>query len=260
MTMENNTILFEQRDGLAFLTLNRPEVRNALNVQLQRELIDVIEYVNMSEDIKVVILTGAGDKAFAAGSDISGMKDRTMLAVLNGIFAKAVTCLAECEKPVIAAVNGAAYGGGCELALAADIRIASDTARFALPETGLGIMPGGGGCRRLATLIGMGRAKEMVFTGRSVGAEEALRIGLVTGVYPQEQLSAAVLALAEKIMEKGPFALRMAKKVLNLSQSVDEQSGRLLELFSYCMLIASEDRVEGINAFLEKRKPDFKGR
>jgi len=161
---------------------------------------------------------------------------------------------------VIAAVNGAAYGGGCELAMAADIRIASENAKFALPEVGLGLMPGGGGTQMLSSLVGIGRAKEIIFTGRTVNAEEALQIGLVTGVFQREHLLEEALKIAGKLLEKGPFALRMAKKVINLSLSTDMESGKLLELFGYCMLTASEDRVEGINAFLEKRKPDFMGK
>jgi enoyl-CoA hydratase len=258
--LELEYFLYECEGGVAVLTLNRPEVRNALSVGLQRELMRVIAHVNESDDVRVLIITGAGEKAFAAGSDISAMRDRDMITVFNGIFAKSIRCVADCEKPVIAAVNGAAYGGGCELALAADIRLASENARFALPELGLGLMPGGGGTQRLAKLVGVGRAKEIILTGRAVDAEEALRIGLVTGVCPLEKLMSEAKAVASKLLEKGPLSLRLAKKVANLALSADEASAIQMELYAYCMLIASEDSKEGVNAFLEKRKPDFQGK
>ena len=251
--------LFDLHDGIALLTINRPEVRNALNTECQLELIDFIDQVNHREDIKAVIITGTGEKAFAAGADIAGLKDRTMVTVLEGVFPKAFKCISECEKPVIAAVNGSAFGGGCELALASDIRIASENAKFCLPELGIGIMPGGGGSRRLARIIGEGRAKEIILTGRVVRAEEAFSIGLVSKVVPGDQLIDAATETAKMILEKGPLAVRLEKKVLNMALSSDEESARLMELFSYCMLIASEDRLEGMNAFLEKRKPQFKG-
>jgi enoyl-CoA hydratase len=194
-----------------------------------------------------------------AGADIGALKGRTMVGVLGGVAQGVLRKLAACEKPVIAAVNGLALGGGCELAMACDIRIASENAKFGLPELGLGIIPGAGGTQRLAKLVGLGRAKEMVLTGRAIGAQEALQYGLVTQVVTMSELKQAVMDTAMAIMSKGPLAVRLAKKAVAASLSTDEESGMLLELLSYAVAIASEDRVEGMTAFLEKRAPDFKG-
>lgn len=258
--MELKHFLLEERDGIGIITIHRPEVRNALNTDCQRELIRLMEWANQQEHLGALIITGSGVKAFAAGADIAAIQTRTMTDVLEGVFPKAFQAVAQCDKPVIAAINGAAYGGGCELAVAADIRIAAENAKFAFPEVGIGIMPGGGGTQRLAKLIGLGRAKEMIMTGRVMSAAEALQTGLVTQVVAQDKLMDEAICTAQRILEKGPLAVRMAKKVVGMALSTDEESGRLLELFSYCMLMASHDRLEGCTAFLEKRMPKFTGR
>ncbi|GHV65280.1 3-hydroxybutyryl-CoA dehydratase [Spirochaetia bacterium] len=258
--MEFQNFLCDVKDSVATLTINRPEVRNALNTQCWTEISAFTEYVNTCEDVRLAIITGAGEKAFAAGADIAALRERTMVSVLAGTAQTALRKLAACEKPVIAAINGFAFGGGCELAMACDIRVAADTAKLGLPELNLGILPGAGGTQRLARLIGLGRAKELILTGRAVSADEALQIGLVNKVVPSAELMNATLEMAAGILNKGPLAVRLAKKAIAASMSTDEENGMLLELLSYTIAIASEDRMEGLNAFLEKRTPAFKGK
>lgn len=182
-----------------------------------------------------------------------------MVEALDGLAQGILQRLEDCTKPVIAALNGVAFGGGCELALACDIRIVAENAKMGLPELGLGILPGGGGTQRLAKLIGLGRAKELILTGRAVDAKEAVNIGLASRVVPQEELLDAAREMAEAIMKKGPLAVRITKKLITASLSSDERSGMLLELFGYGLVIASEDKDEGVDSFFEKRPPEFKG-
>jgi len=259
MNFEN--FLLEVREGgVAIFTINRPEVRNALNTECWEEIKKLADWVNGEDSIKLLVLTGEGDKAFAAGADIRSLETRNMVDALGSVAQNALKALADCEKPTIAAVNGVAFGGGCELTLACDIRIASTRARFGLPELGLGILPGAGGTQRLSRLIGLGRAKEMILTGRTIAAEEAEKIGLVTQIVEPENLMGAVLETAERILSKGPLAVRLAKKAVNMSLSTPEECGMMLERLSYSILIGSEDKQEGVKAFLEKRDPSFQGR
>lgn len=258
--MEFKNFLYEVTDGIAVFTVNRPEVRNALNTECWEEIGRFVDHINADEGVKLAVVTGVGEKAFVAGADINALKERTMVSVLSGSAQGVLRRLSNCEKPVIAAVNGVAFGGGCELAMACDIRIAAEGAKFALPELGLGIIPGAGGTQRLARLVGLGRAKEMILTGRAVTAQEALQMGLVTRVLPAFDLMDAVMETAKAILSKGPLAVRLAKKAVAASLSADEESGMLLELLSYAVTVASVDRVEGVAAFLEKRPPDFRGK
>lgn len=258
--MEFKYFLYEVINGVAVFTVNRPEVRNALNTECWEEIGRFADHINAAEDVKLAVITGAGEKAFVAGADINSLKERTMVSVLGGMVQGVLRRLSACEKPVIAAINGAAFGGGCELAMACDIRIAAENAKFGLPELGLGVIPGAGGTQRLARLIGLGRAKEMILTGRQVTAQEAFQMGLVTQVVPSAVLMDAVMETAGTILSKGPLAVRLAKKVVDISLSTDDESGMLLELLSYAVAIASEDRLEGAAAFLEKRPPDFRGK
>lgn len=251
---------YQLQDTIATLTINRQEVRNALNGACWEEIDAFISHVNASDDVRLAVFTGAGEKAFAAGADISALRARTMVEALCSRAQTVLRHVAECEKPVIAALNGVAFGGGCELAMACDIRIAADHARLGLPEVGLGVIPGAGGTQRLAKLVGLGRAKELILTGRAVSAQEALQIGLVNRVVPAASLMDAVRETAGSILEKGPLAVRLAKKAVEASLSTDTESGMRLELLSYALAIASEDRLEGTDAFLNKRKPDFQGR
>jgi enoyl-CoA hydratase len=255
------TILVERRERVAIITINRPEKRNALNIQTRAEGAAVLDELRDDDSVRVVVFTGAGDKAFIAGADIAEFAGRTALAqraimLERGLF----NAIDTFPKPVIAMVNGYCLGGGCELALACDIRIASDTASFGQPEINLGIIPGGGGTQRLTRLVGEGKAMEMILTGEIINAEEAFRYGLVNQVVPANQLEAKTMEIANRIAEKSPIALRLAKEAVKLASrsNLDEGLRREIDIFALCF--SSEDKDEGVNAFLEKRKPEFKGK
>ena len=258
--VEFNNLCFEVNDKIALLTINRPEARNALNSECWREIGQCVDEVGGNKEIGVLIITGAGDKAFVAGADVKAVRERGMVDVLEGLASGVLKKLENCDKPSIAAVNGYAFGGGCELAMACDVRIASDNAKFALPELGLGILPGAGGTQRLSRLVGVGWAKDMILTGRVLSAAEALAIGLVTRVTPQADLPAAARQTAGEILKKGPLALRLSKKLITSSLSTDQETGLLLELLAYSMTMATEDKQIGINAFFDKKVPEFLGR
>jgi len=254
------TILVDRRDRVAIITINRPEKRNALNIQTRAEGAAVLDELRADDSIRVVIFTGAGDKAFIAGADIAEFAGRTALqqrAIMleRGLF----NAIDTFPKPVIAMVNGYCLGGGCELALACDIRIASETASFGQPEINLGIIPGGGGTQRLPRLIGEGKAMEMILTGEIISAQEAFRCGLVNQVVPADHLEARTMEVANRIADKSPIALRLAKEAVKLASrsKLDEGLRREVDLFALCF--SSEDKDEGVKAFLEKRKADFKG-
>lgn len=250
-----------ERDGrIAVLTINRPEVRNALDPTTWDELSRAVRELEADPEVGVLIITGAGEKAFAAGADIRSLRERQMLDVLTSPGQDILNQLEQLSKPVIAAINGYALGGGCELAMACDIRVAAETARLGLPELNLGIIPGAGGTQRLARLVGLGRAKELILTGEIIDAAEAERIGLVNKVVPAERLMEAAREVAEKILPKGPVAVAMAKRVIQAGADVDLRSGLALEKLAQTVLFATEDRLEGTTAFLEKRKPRFQGR
>lgn len=257
--MELKNFKLELSEGVALLTVNRPEVRNAMNEQCWKELSTFVDFVEGQEDVTAVIITGAGEKAFVAGADIRFLKQRTMVSALEVLAQKTLRKLSACRLPVIAAVNGYAFGGGCELAMACDIRIASEQAAFGLPELGLGILPAGGGTQRLAKLVGLGRAKEIILTGRTVKAEEALSIGLISKIVPQAELIQQAMEIVRAISRKGPLAVRLTKQAINASLATDEDTGMLVEALSYGLVIASDDRMEGVDAFLEKRPPHFSG-
>jgi enoyl-CoA hydratase/carnithine racemase len=228
----------------------------ALSGQGERAL----EEFRYDDRVGVVVFTGAGDKAFAAGADIGELRERTMLDALTSTMQVVYEEVETCEKPTIAAVNGYALGGGCELAMACDIRLASENARFGQPEVTLAILPGAGGTQRLARLIGKGRALEMIMTGRLMDAVEALAAGLVSKVVPQEDLMDAVNQTADAILQKGPLAVRLAKLSVQAGYETDQRTGLLIEHLAQAILFTSEDKREGTSAFLEKREPEFKGR
>ena len=261
MSQNYETILVDRRDRVAIITINRPEKRNALNIQTRAEGAAILDELRNDDSIRVVIFTGAGDKAFIAGADIAEFAGRSALqqrAIMmeRGLF----NAIDTFPKPVIAMVNGYCLGGGCELALACDIRIASDTASFGQPEINLGIIPGGGGTQRLPRLVGEGKAMEMILTGEIIKAEEAFRCGLVNQVVPADQLEARTMEVANRIAEKSPIALRLAKEAVKLASrsNLDEGLRREVDVFALCF--SSEDKDEGVKAFLEKRKADFKGK
>jgi enoyl-CoA hydratase len=254
--------LVRQEGGTAVLTLNRPEARNALDAELLGLLREAATAAGDEESVRAVVLTGAGDRAFCAGADIRGMAamgeaEARRWAELGHDAFLAVESL---PKPVIAAVNGSALGGGCELALVCDLRVLSATAQLGQPEIKLGLIPGWGGTQRLPRLVGMGLAKEMVLTGRSVGAEEALRYGLANRVVPAGRVLPEALQLAETVGALPPLALAYAKQALTVGRDLDLQKALALEVTLFGRVFATEDRAEGLAAFLEKRPPVFKGR
>lgn len=244
---------------MAVLTIDRPEVRNALNRQVLSEIEAALEEFEEREDIGVVVFTGAGGKSFVAGADISQLAGYTLHDGLQARMQRLYDRVQDYGKPTIAAVNGYALGGGNELAMSCDIRIASVNARFGLPETNLGILPGAGGTQRLSRLVGVGRAQEMILTGRIIDADEALRIGLVTNVVPAEDLMDTVSVTADSILAKGPLAVRLARLVVRNGIETDQRTGLLLERLAQSLLYASDEKAEGAAAFLEKRPARFGG-
>jgi len=255
------TLLVERRGRVAIITINRPEKRNALNIRTREEGAAALEELREDDSVGVVVFTGAGDKAFIAGADIAEFAGRTALTQRTVMLGRSLfTAIDNFPKPIIAMINGYCLGGGCELALSCDLRIASESASFGQPEINLGIIPGGGGTQRLTRLIGEGKAMEMILTGEIINAETALRYGLVNMVVPVSDLEAKTMETANRIAEKSPIALRMAKEAIKLASrsNLDEGLRREVDLFALCF--SSEDKDEGVNAFLEKRKPQFKGK
>lgn len=260
--MSYETITLETKDRIAVLTINRPDKLNALNAGAKKEIAQALESIRKDDTVDVLIITGAGEKAFVAGTDI---RELTTLNTETGReFAaggQAVFNMVEnLGKPVIAAVNGYALGGGCELALACHIRIAAENAKFGQPEVNLGIIPGYGGTQRLARLVGTGRAMELILTGEPIDAREAWRIGLVNKVVPQAELMATAMAVANKILTKGQLAIRLALKAVNMTRETNLTDGQALEASLFGVCCGSEDFKEGTSAFLEKRKAEFKKR
>jgi len=255
------TILVERRDRVATVTINRPEKRNALNIQTRAEGAATLDELRVDDSVRVVVLTGAGDKAFIAGADIAEFAERTAIQQREVMLDRSLfNAIDSFPKPIIAMVNGYCLGGGCEVALACDLRIASDRASFGQPEINLGIIPGGGGTQRLTRLVGEGKAMELILSGEIINAETALQIGLVNHVVPADQLATRTMEIAIRIAEKSPIALRLAKEAVKLASrsNLDEGLRREVDLFALCF--SSEDKDEGVKAFLEKRKAEFKGR
>jgi len=260
--MSDNVLLVEEDNGVVTLTLNRPEVMNSFNFPLLHAMRQQIESYRFKPDIRVIIITAAGEKAFCAGADL---KERATLSpdqVKEFIFTirNLFTSIEQLNKAVIAAVNGIALGGGTELALACDIRIASTNASMGLTETRLAIIPGAGGTQRLPRLVGRGKAKELIFTGQRIGAEEALRIGLVNRICEPKDLLGECRKMAALICETGPIAIEQAKYAINYGLETDIHTGLAIESNAYWVCIPTEDRLEGLAAFKEKRKPVYKGK
>lgn len=259
--MEYKNLLLLINDGIAILKINRPKALNAINSETLDELRLAADALNGMSDVRVVIITGEGDKAFVAGADILEMKDMTALEGMAFSHRGHETFAAfeGMTKPVIAAVNGFALGGGFEVALACDIIYASDKAKLGFPETTLGIFPGFGGTQRAAKLVGLARAKELIFTGKVITAQEGYEMGLINKVVPHGDLMAEVMALAESIRANGPFAVRLAKVQINRSLFLDMDSALLSEAEDFGLCFATKDQKEGMTAFVERRKPAFKG-
>jgi len=259
--MTEQEVLYEAAEGIATITINRPAKYNALNSAVVKTLRDLFKKAEDDKAIRVIVLTGAGEKAFAAGADITEFQGKggkiIRPFVKNG--QELCTFIESMDKPVIAAVNGFALGGGCEIAMACDIRYASGNARFGQPEINLGIIPGYGGTVRLPRLVGLGIAKELVFTGDQIKAEEALRMGLVNKVFETvEALHTGVRDLAMKLVEKPGVALKLAKQSMNNAWQLSLDENLTFEVDVFCQTFDTEDKNEGVAAFLEKRKPEFK--
>ncbi len=258
--MELINLLLEVKDKIAIITVNRPDKLNALNNDTLLELRSVFKELRGREDVYVVILTGSGEKAFVAGADIKELNELDVLSAKK--FAErgqdVFNSIENMNKPVIAAVNGFALGGGCELALACHIRLASENVKFGQPEVNLGIIPGYGGTQRLSRLINSGRAMEYILTGDMIDANEAMRLGLVNRVYPQAELMNKAVEMAQKISSKGQQAVRFAIKAVNAASQISAKEGQNYEASLFALCCGTEDFREGTSAFLEKRKPEFK--
>ncbi|MBA4533594.1 enoyl-CoA hydratase-related protein [Brevibacillus halotolerans] len=255
------TIQLEKQGQVGILTIQRPEMYNCLNLVTLERLQRLLLEVSTDTDIRVVIITGAGDKAFCSGADLKERKTMQQSQVQQYIrtIRDVFTQVERLSVPVIAAINGIAFGGGLELALACDLRVMSETAQTGLTETSLGIIPGAGGTQRLPRLIGKGRAKELILTARRIGAKEALEIGLVNQIVPANQVLEASLSLAQQIALNAPLALAQAKWAIDYGMEVDMATGLALESNAYQILVPTKDRLEGLAAFAEKRKPIYRG-
>ena len=255
------TITVEKRGKVAILTINRPEKLNALNRAVHTEGVAALDELRQDDEVRVLIITGSGEKSFIAGADISEFEGQTPVTQRDLFHERTFfNTIDSFPKPVIAMVNGFCLGGGNELAMACDIRMASENAKFSQPEINLGIMCGGGGTQRLTNLVGEGRAMEMVLTGDMIDAKTAYEFGLVNHVYPAAELEEKTMELANKIAEKAPIALQLSKEAVKFASrsNLDEGLRREVDLFAICF--STEDKKEGVSAFLEKRKPVFKGR
>jgi len=260
MSTDYTNIRVDLSESIATLTIDRPAVRNALNRQTVDECLAALSELAAGDDAGVLIVTGAGESSFVSGSDINDIRKRTREDGLAAIASSLCAAVERFPRPTIAAITGYALGGGCELALACDIRVAADTAKFGQPELGLGIIPAAGGTQRLPRVVGMGWAKHLILTGEIIDAKQALEIGLVTAITPAGQLQVRARELAKRILRQGPLAVRLAKLALNASARVDLDSGLLIETLAQAICYDSEDKQEGATAFLEKRKPRFTGR
>ena len=258
--MTYNNLILEITDGIALLKFNRPKALNSLNSETLDDLKAACEFLYMNPDVRVVVTTGEG-KAYIAGADILEMKDMTALEGMN--FSQrgheAISMLEKIDKPTIAAVNGFALGGGFEVALACDFIYMSEKAKVGFPETTLGIFPGFGGTQRAAKLCGLARARELVYTGKMITADEAFQLGLVNKVVPHDDLMKEAMAVANQIRANGPFSVRLAKECINRSLSLGIDEALMLEAKDFGLCFATKDQKEGMTAFVEKRKPAFKG-
>ncbi len=253
-------VRIEREGAVALLVVDRPEKRNALNAAVRAELIAALDELRDDAEVRVLVVTGAGEKAFVAGADIGEFAERTPLeqrALMTGrrVFDE----IAACPKPVIAMINGFALGGGCELALACDLRVAADTAKLGQPEVNLGIIPGGGGTQRLPRVVGTGQAMRLILSGEIIDAAEALRIGLVDVVHPAAELRTKTLELAQAMATKSPVALQMAKSAIRAAAEMPMAAGLAYETELFATCFASDDKREGVAAFLEKRPAEFRG-
>ena len=259
--MEYRTIVVEREDGIALVTLNRPAALNAVDEIMLAEIGEAFGALEQDPSLRIVILTGAGERAFVAGADVASMSKMSMLDARKFVCGgqQLLLRIERSSLVTIAAVNGHALGGGTELVLACDIRIAAETARFGLPETSLGLLPGWGGTQRLARLVGPNLAKELIFTARRVAADEALRLGLVNRVVPASDLMTAARDVARQVLHNSPIAVRQAKRAIDQGTQMSIDQGLAIEAEAWMVLFATHDRLEGTTAFVEKRAPRFTG-
>jgi enoyl-CoA hydratase len=262
MTWKYIKLAFEEDGKVAILTIDRPETLNAVNMDVLKELDAAFDQLEADERLRVIIITGGGEKAFVAGGDIAAMRAMNLEEGHAFVYAghALLKKIERSSKVTIAMINGYALGGGTEIAIACDLRVASEKARLGVPEVTIGLFPGWGGTQRLGRLLGLGLAKELVFTGQHITAQEAYRIGLVNKVVPHEELKDACLELARKIIANSPIAIRQAKKALNFGTDMSLDDGLTYEAECWLVNFATQDRVEGLSAFLEKRKPNFQGK
>jgi len=260
--MEFKLIIYEKSDGVATITLNRPEALNAFSNDVVEEILRALEDVKSDQNVRVVVLTGAGEKAFSAGADIKSMVGMTALKARELSLMGESLCLAleNLEKPIIAAINGYALGGGLEVAMSCDFRIASENARVGQTEVNVGLIPGWGGTQRLTRLVGMTKSKELIFTGKIVDARTAEQLGILNMVTPADKLKETVRQFAQELASKPPVALRVAKALINKGANIGLDSALALEREGFGVVASSEDLKEGVSAFIEKRKPVFKGK
>jgi enoyl-CoA hydratase len=260
--MEFKYIIYEKNEGIATITLNRPEALNAFSKELVEEILQALEDIRNDENIRVVILTGAGEKAFSAGADIKTMKGMNALKAreLSLMGEKLCYTLENLEKPVIAAINGYALGGGLEVAMACDIRIASENARLGQTEINIGLIPGWGGTQRLTRLAGKTKTKELVFTGKLIDAKTAEQLGILNMVVPAEKFKETIRQFATELAQKAPIAIKVAKVLINKGADIGLDAALALEREGFGVVASTEDLQEGVAAFTEKRKPIFKGK
>jgi len=260
--MEFKYIIYEKSEGIATITLNRPEALNALSKEVINEVLQALEDIRADENIRVVVLTGAGEKAFSAGADIKTMKGMNALKgrELSLMGARLCSALENLEKPVIAAINGYALGGGLEVAMACDLRVTSDRARMGQTEINIGLIPGWGGTQRLTRLIGKTKAKELVFTGKMIDAKTAEQLGLVNMVFSADEFREKVREFAKELTTKAPVALKVAKELIDKGADISLDAAIALEREGIGVVASTEDLQEGVSAFTEKRKPEFKGK
>ena len=258
--MSEDLVLFQQEDGIGIITINRPGALNALNPEVLKALENALEKAERDEKVKVILITGSGEKAFVAGADIAEMSKMSPREAreFSKLGQKVFRKIEQMEKPVIAVVNGYALGGGLELAISCDYILASENAQFGQPEVDLGIFPGFGGTQRLPRILGKLRAKELIFWGERIPAQKALEIGLVNEVAPQDKLMERARELAKKLMSKGLIAIGLAKRAIEQGTDLDLDSGLLIEQTLFSLCFDTQDQREGMKAFLEKRKPEFK--
>lgn len=261
-TIEAKNTQYEKDGGVATITINRPEALNALNEETILEILARLEDAKNDESVRVILLKGAGDRAFSAGADLKMMKDVSPIKAveLSRLGQHLCNFIETLPKPVIAAINGYALGGGIELAMACDIRIASENAQIGQPEINVGLIPGWGGTQRLPRYVGKGKAKEIIFTGNRIDAKTAERLGLMNAVVPQDQLMSKARKLASELVGKPPVAIKLSKALINNSTDMHPQAGLWQEAEAFGIVSSTEDFNEGVTAFLEKRKPQFKGK